>query len=155
MIDHVERLRTLARLRRRDVERRTHELADAARALAAAEAERGRARSAVDREALRNEEALSRRLAAPGDELTAVFCRTTEAALAEASARLAAAQRTLEEAQAETAERRRRLLHAQARCQSLETILAKAAARQRRLADRRLVDEPASAWLPAAAGAFA
>ena len=155
MIDHVERLRTLIRLRHSDVERCTRELAEAAQALATAEAERRGAEAVVEQESLRHADAQSRRLEAPGDELTVVYCRTTEAALADANARLETADRTLSEAEADAAARRQRLLRAQVRCASLEAILAKAIARQRRAAERRLADEPAVALLPAATLAFA
>lgn len=144
MIDRIDKIRTLTRLRRRDVERCASKVADAARAAAEAEGVRERADAALARATRRHDEALAKRLRAPCDTLVGIFCRGTEAALDEARARLAAAEDTLHQAREESSEQRRRLLRAQARSDALEAFLSRALARHRRAADRRLTDDRAN-----------
>ena len=149
MSDSIDRIRTLARLRHRDVGRCVRKVADAARAAAEAEAKREQADAALTWATRRHNEALARRLQEPCDTLVGIFCQGTEAALDEACTRLAAANDALRQAREEASEQRRRLLRAQARSDALEAFLSRALARHRRAADRRLADDRANDHRPA------
>lgn len=144
MIDRIDKIRTLTRLRQRDVERCARKVIDAARAAAAADEERECADAALAQAMRRNDEALAKRLQAPCDTLIGEFCQGTEAALEEARTRLAAAEDASQQAHQEASEQRRRLLRAQGRSDALEAFLSRALARHRRVADRRLADDRAN-----------
>lgn len=155
MKDRIEKLKSLLRLRHREVERRTLDATAAARQLAEAEAGCARAENARSEALADHETALARRLDAPGDLLIGVYCRATEIALEEAQAALAAARTILAEASARAAEIRRLLLRAHARFDSLDALLRRTVARHRTTIDLRMMDDhgpgarPAHALVPA------
>lgn len=155
MTDHIDKLRTLLRLRQRDVHRRTGEVTEAARAVVAAETECELAEARLAQAAQQHKDALTGRIEAPCDPLVGLFCERTETALARARERLATAEKSLHQALQDVSERRRQLLRAQARSGALETFLSRALRRHRRAADRRLTDDRASDFRPAIALAFA
>jgi chromosome segregation ATPase len=151
MTDRIDKLRTLLRLRQRDIDRRTGEVAEAARAVAAAEAGCKQAEARLAQALRHHEEALAGRIEAPCDPLVGLFCERTETALVRARERLAIVEKSLHQALEDVSEKRRQLLRAQARNGALETFLSRALRGHRRAIDRRLADDRASDFRPAMA----
>lgn len=137
MSDRIGKLRTLGTLRRRDVDRRTRELAEGVDRLAEAEAAREAARRARTAAADRLQLALRERIAHPADPNVALFCALGEERLVEAEREVLGASVAFESAVDAVSGARRELVRAQVRAQALAEPLETARRKQRRDGERR------------------
>jgi flagellar biosynthesis chaperone FliJ len=140
MSHRVEKLRTLVRLRRRNVDRRACAAAEGARAAEAAEIACRRVEAMVNEARRKQERALSERLRAPADPMIALFVRTSEATLSEARQQLRKAEIAMADAIDRAAALRQQWLRAQARLDALTGLLDRALLDSRRATERRRMD---------------
>ncbi len=140
MTDQIDRLKTILRLRRRDVDRTEREVAEARRMMAAAQAEARDAAYACSRALTTCDQALAQQARQPCDPLVQLHCRAS-VTKAEAARQLRAqARAALDEAQALAESLKREWLRAQARHDAILGELERAVREWKRQLSRR-VDE--------------
>lgn len=149
MIDRLDRLHVLLRLRRRDVDRRGREVARASAALDAAALTCDAAGTACDTARATHRRSEAQRLSAPADAFIAVFCRAAEAQVGEAEERRDQAEIALAETRRQADSARRRWLRAQARLDALDEVYRKAVAARERARESRACDEAVEQARPA------
>jgi hypothetical protein len=137
MTDQIDRLKTILRLRRRDVDRYEREVAAARETMAAAEAQASDAAHACSRALSTCDQALAQQARQPCDPLVQLHCRAS-AAKAEAARQLRAqARATLDEARALAESLKREWLRAQARHDAILGELERAIREWKRQLSRR------------------
>lgn len=140
MSGQIDKLKTLLRLRRRDVDRRAREAALAAAAVAAAEAARNEAQSAAAAAWAQRERAFADRLGAPADAHVAEYCGSCEQRVREATDAIGHAERAITEATDRAAAIRQHLRRAELRLEALSARLREVVVKHRRSVERRLAD---------------
>jgi len=141
MTDSIDRLRTILRLRKRDLDRCEQAAAAARKGVAAAEEREGEAARACTRAAAACEQALAQRLRQPADAMVQLHCRVV-AARADSMRRLRdQARDALQEARGAADGMRREWLRAQARHDVISSELERAIRRLQRHISRKADDE--------------
>lgn len=141
MIDRLDQVATLHRLRAREVDRQTRAVAAAMAAsenavheLARAEQHRQKAAETLDR-------ARSERTRSPADDCVRSFVDACEVRLIDAQALFGKAREALDRSREHVVTARRMWLRAQGRYEALGRLLHQIRAKQRRSVDRRAADE--------------
>lgn len=137
----IDALKTILRLRRRDLDRCERDVAQARAQLAAAEVQEGEADRACCRADISCEQAVAQQAKQPCDPLVRLHAHATQAKAEAARQLRAQARATLEEARQIADRLKREWLRAQARHDAIRGELDRAVRQWKRQTSRRAEDE--------------
>lgn len=141
MTDRIDRLKTIMRLRRRDLDRSEREVAAARRTMVAAEAQASEASRACSRALSACDQAIAQQARHPCDPLVQLHCRASAAKADAAREWRAQARAALDEARALAETLKREWLRAQARHDAMMGELDRAVRDWKRQLSRRADDD--------------